>query len=232
MLCTIATARAFASGLPSADPAALGISSERLERLHNRLQAYIDGNQLPGAVLLAARHGRVATLRAFGSLDVESRAAMRPDGIFPLASASKIVTTVALLTVFEEGRLSLRDSVATHLPEFARLTVADASGAVVPAKRPLRIRDLLRHTSGHGYGFDENRQAVYRKAGIMQPGPELDWSHDFTLAEWAVRLAEIPLAAWHAIRLRFWLGSRRLVDRATDRAAAQQRDRRARAQAA
>lgn len=207
LLWTIWAATAFAGGLPSGDPAALGMSGERLDKLHNRLQTYVDRGQLPGAVLLVARHGKVASLRAFGSLDVESRAVMRPDAIFRLASAAKIVASVALLTLWEEGRFSLRDPVADYLPEFARLTVADASGAAAPAKRPLLIRDLLRHTLGYGYGFDEARQLAYRKAGIMKPGPEVDWSHDMTLSEWAARLATIPLADEPGTRFEYGFGS-------------------------
>jgi CubicO group peptidase (beta-lactamase class C family) len=183
------------------------MSGERLGKLHNRLQTYVDKGQLPGAVLLVARHGKVVSLRAFGSLDIESRAAMRPDAIFRLASAAKIVTSVALLTLHEEGRFSLRDPVADYLPELARLTVADASGAAAPAKRPLRIRDLLRHTSGYGYGFDGAQQVAYRKVGIMQPGPALDWSHDLTLSEWAARLATVPLADEPGMRFDYGFGS-------------------------
>jgi CubicO group peptidase (beta-lactamase class C family) len=183
------------------------MSGERLGKLHNRLQTYVDKGQLPGAVLLVARHGKVVSLRAFGSLDIESRAAMRPDAIFRLASAAKIVTSVALLTLHEEGRFSLRDPVADYLPELARLTVADASGAAAPAKRPLRIRDLLRHTSGYGYGFDGAQQVAYRKVGIMQPGPALDWSHDLTLSEWAARLATVPLADEPGTRFDYGFGS-------------------------
>jgi CubicO group peptidase (beta-lactamase class C family) len=194
-----------AEDLPLADPATLGMSGERLDRLHERLQAYVDGG-LPGAVLLVARHGKVASLRAYGSLDMESRAVMRPDAIFRLASATKIVTSVALLTLHEEGRFSLRDPVADYLPEFARLTVG-TSGAAAPAKRTLRIRDLLRHTTGYGYGFDEARQAVYRSAGIMRPGPDLDWSHDLTLSEWAIRLATIPMADEPGTRFDYGFGS-------------------------
>jgi len=183
------------------------MSDERLGRLHNRLQTYVDKGQLPGAVLLVARHGKVVSLRVFGSLDIESRAAMRPDAIFRLASATKIVTSVALLTLHEEGRFSLRDSVADYLPELARPAVVDASGATAPAKRPLRIRDLLRHTSGYGYGFDGAQQMAYRKVGIMQPGPALDWSHDLTLSEWAARLATVPLADEPGTRFDYGFGS-------------------------
>jgi CubicO group peptidase (beta-lactamase class C family) len=153
---------------------------------------------------------------------------MRPDAIFRLASATKIVTSVALLTLHDEGRVSLRDPVAPHLPELARLEVVSAAGGSVPAARPLVVRDLLRHTTGYGYGSDEARQALYRKAGIMRPGPDLDWSHEWTLSEWAARLAAVPLADEPGTRFDYGFGSdlaglliERLTGQPLDRAIAE-----------
>lgn len=178
--------------LMASDPA-VGVDLDRLNKVNTILQRAIDQKVLPGGVLLIAHRGKVVNLRAFGVSDLETKRAMRTDDIFRLASATKIITSVALLTLYEEGRFGLRDPVSDYLPEFRNLTVNTPSGTV-PAKNTLRIRDLLRHTSGYGYGFTDPQQSDYRKAGIMTPGPELDWSHNLTLDEWVARLATVPLA--------------------------------------
>jgi CubicO group peptidase (beta-lactamase class C family) len=136
--------------------------------------------------------------------------AMKPDDLFRLASASKILTSAALLTLYEEGRFRLRDPVADFVPELKDLKLQAREGEVSVPERPLTIRDLLRHTSGYGYGFSEPQLSAYRRAGIVPsrgPGPDLDWSHRGTLSEWAARLATVPLADEPGTRFEYGLGS-------------------------
>ena len=165
-----------------------GFDAARLARVEAFIEEKVDARQLPGAVLLLARHGRVAALRAFGSAGIEPHVPMRTDSLFRLASASKIVTTVGLMMLYEEGRFALGDAVGQYLPEFRSLRVRRPDGTVTPASHRLTIRDLLRHTSGYGYGSDAAQRAAYRQAGLMPAGAEDDWSHGFTLESWSARL--------------------------------------------
>ncbi len=142
--------------LARATPEAVGMSSVRLERLTAALQHYVDQGMLVGGVALVARHNRIAYLHAFGQRDREAHALMPEDAIFRIASQTKAVVSVAAMALQEEGALLISDPVSKYLPEFARTTVAVARDSgrydIVPARRPITIRDLLTHTSGVSYG--------------------------------------------------------------------------------
>jgi CubicO group peptidase (beta-lactamase class C family) len=184
-----------------------GFVPSRLERIERLIQERVDRGDLPGGVVLLARHGKVGLLRAFGSSDLESRRPMRPDDLFRLASATKILTSAALLTLYEEGRFRLRDPVSDYLPELKELKVQASDGSIRTAERQVTVRDLMRHTTGYGYGFREPQQSAYRAAGIMRPGPDPDWTHEGTLREWAVRLATVPLSDEPGTRFEYGFGS-------------------------
>jgi CubicO group peptidase (beta-lactamase class C family) len=96
---------AFAQGLPSAKPEEVGFSSERLRRLPQMLRANIAAREMPGAVPLIARHGKIAYFESLGLLDPKASTTMRKDTIFRIYSMSKPITTVAAMTLFEEARL-------------------------------------------------------------------------------------------------------------------------------
>ena len=145
-----------AQALPRTTPEAVGMSSTRLERLGAALQAYVDEGALPGARALVVRDGRVAYDTTVGWADREARRPLADDALFRIASQTKALVSVAVLMLQEEGRLLIQDPLADHLPEFAETTVAvprDGGGyEVVPARRPMTLRDLLTHTAGIGYG--------------------------------------------------------------------------------
>lgn len=151
-------------------PEAVGVSSERLDRLSRTLDRYVDEGRLPGGVTLVARSGSVVYLEAFGDRDRESGARMREDAIFRIASQTKALVSVGIMLLQEEGRLLLSDPVGRYLPEFMETTVAVPNGAgdgysVEPANRPITIRDLLTHTAGVGYGYGVARDQ-WEAAGI------------------------------------------------------------------
>jgi CubicO group peptidase (beta-lactamase class C family) len=150
------TQSAVAGDLERARPEAVGMSSERLERLSNILHAYVEDDKLPGGVALVARHGKIAYLESFGHRDRAAGANMQDDDIFRIASQTKALISVGVMMLQEEGQLLIADPVGDYLPEFQETTVAvsnDAGGYdVVPADRPVTIRDLLTHTSGVDYG--------------------------------------------------------------------------------
>ena len=130
------------------------------------IERRVADRRLPGAVLLVEKNGRVETLRAFGDADAAGRRPMRTDTLFRLASAAKIVTTAGVLCLVDDGRVALDRAVDTYLPEFHSLRVFTDPGTRPPV-RPLRVRDLLRHTSGYGYGNHPRQGAAYEAAGTQ-----------------------------------------------------------------
>ena len=183
----------LAQGLTAAVPESVGMSSERLERLTAALQAYVDEGRLAGAVAIVARRGKIAYLEGVGYRDKESGAPMTTDAIFRIASQTKALASVGVMLLQEEGRLLITDPVGKYLPEFMETTVAEPDGSggynVVPAKRPITIRDLLTHTAGISYGSGPAADK-WEAAGIT------GWyfaDREETVGDVMARLAELPL---------------------------------------
>lgn len=148
---------AIAAELPMADPAEVGMSSEKLARVDAFLEDKIAVKDFPGAVLLVARDGKIAHLAALGKRSPNGEE-MTVDSIFRIYSMTKPITSVVALMLVEEGKLDLAAPVSRYLPEFAEMTVAtgtasDGSVQVEPATRPITVLDLMRHTAGLTYGF-------------------------------------------------------------------------------
>lgn len=145
-----------AQDLSPAPPETVGLSPERLQRLTAALNGYVADGKVAGGVVLVARHGKLAYHEPFGQRDREAASPMARDAIFRIASQSKAIVSVGVMMLQEEGRLLVSDPVGRYLPEFQTTTVAvprELGGYdVVPAKRPVTIRDLLMHTAGVGYG--------------------------------------------------------------------------------
>lgn len=131
-----------------ADPEAVGMSSERLERIDAWVDGMVESKGAAGFVTLVARRGRVVHHRAAGMLGMENSDPMRRDSIFDIASMTKPVTAVAALMLYEEGRITLGDTVAKHLPDFSESMVGEDSATSSPAKRSMLVRHLFTHTSG------------------------------------------------------------------------------------
>jgi CubicO group peptidase (beta-lactamase class C family) len=153
-----ASAAVAAAELPTARPADVGLSAERLARLDAAMQAEVDAGRKAGIVALVARRGRVAHLKAFGMADREANAPMRNDSLFRLYSMTKPVTSVALLMLYEEGKFQLNDPLEKYIPAFKGVQVlAGMDGdrmLLTPARRPPTIHDVFRHTAGFSYGFN------------------------------------------------------------------------------
>jgi CubicO group peptidase (beta-lactamase class C family) len=144
-----------AAPLPAIAPTEVGLSASRLERLHALIQGIIDRGEMAGALTLVARDGKIADLRTYGYRDLAARQPMQRDSLFRLASMTKMVTAVAVLTLYEEGRIGLDDPVAKYIPEFAHMRVGtgpDAAHSGLVEARPITIRHLLTHTSGLAAG--------------------------------------------------------------------------------
>jgi CubicO group peptidase (beta-lactamase class C family) len=184
-----------------------GFDAARLARIDQFIERHVADKRLPGAVLLLARRGQVAVLKAFGLADAQSGRPMATDSLFRMASAAKIVTSAGLLSLYEEGRVGLGDAASDYLPELRAVNVRLVDGSVKPATRRLTVRDLLRHTTGFGYGDDPQQRAAYQDAGLMPKGRDDDWTHDLTLAQWTARLATVPLTSEPGTRFEYGFGS-------------------------
>ena len=152
---------AVAQGIPKAQsPEEVGFVASRLKRLSDRIEDGVKNNELPGAVVLIARNGKLVMFDSFGFRDKEAKVAMTNDTIFRIASMTKPIVSVATMMLMEEGRLTLADPVSRYIPAFADTKVAvekkNGDGTVEyvlePQKRPMTVQDLLRHTSGLTYG--------------------------------------------------------------------------------
>jgi CubicO group peptidase (beta-lactamase class C family) len=189
--------------VPTGRPEDVGLSSDRLQRIAQVMQRYIDARQITGGVTVVSRKGRIAYFEAHGLMDVEAKTPMRKEAIFRMASMSKPVTGVAILMLLEEGKIRLTDPVSKFIPEFKDTKVAiekprPAGGAAlaagrggqsppeiytVPASREITIRDLMTHTSGL-----ESGGAGAREGAKIAPRNSTD-----TLAGYIPRLGAVPL---------------------------------------
>lgn len=188
-----------AASIPEAKPEGVGLSAQRLLRIHETVQRHIDSHQISGAVTLVARKGRIAHLEAHGSMDMDSGKPMEKNSIFRIWSMSKPIAGVAILMLMEDGKLRLNDPVSKFIPEFKGMKVAvtqdrqvgsaplPSSPAplqfyTVPATREITIQDLLTHVSGLGSGPASSSEM-----------PRIARKPEETLADYIPRLGTTPL---------------------------------------
>ncbi len=185
--------------LNQTEPEVAGMSSERLKNLDNVIQKYIDEKKIPGGIFLVSRGGNLLYYKSFGMRNNETGVHYKLDDIFRIASMTKAVTTVAIMQLYERGKIWLDEPVSKYIPAFENQQVLDSfnekdsSYTTVPAKRPVTIRQLLTHTSGIVYGaFNPGKlQAVYEKFNMNDVGlSHPTWSTE----EFINRLAKVPLA--------------------------------------
>lgn len=164
---------ASAADLPVAPPQSQGLSKDRLARIRTVIQAEIDANRMPGAVVLVARGGKIVHADTIGFQDKDAGTPLKRDAIFRAYSMTKPLVSVVTMMLVEEGRLQLTDPVSKFFPALANLQVlsnpADPNSAREPARRPITVHDLLRHTSGLTYGeFTRyaSVKAAYAEAGL------------------------------------------------------------------
>src|SRR5437764_4826438 len=192
---------AFAVGVPAQDlplakPGEVGLSAERLDQITQWLRDQSAKNVIPGAVLMIVRNGRIGYFESVGVLDPETKAPMRKDAIFRIYSMSKPITSVAVMMLAEQGKITLDEPIAKYIPAFKEMKVGvEAKGEdgkpkleLVADAKPITIQDLLRHTSGLTYGFfgDMMVKKAYVDAHVF------DYAIDN--AEFAERVAKLPLA--------------------------------------
>ena len=192
--CEIPAGSAAAGTAPALQPAApeeVGMSSERLARLHDGMQQLVDEGRLAGITTMIARRGRLVDFQTYGYRDLEAQDPMAEDDIFRIYSMSKPITGVALMTLYEEGRFQLSDAVEDHIPELSDLQVVQSWGAAGPilenADHPMTIRELMSHTAGLAYGIGAPGpvDSMYAARGAL--------SRDQTLKDMIDKLAAMPL---------------------------------------
>jgi CubicO group peptidase (beta-lactamase class C family) len=161
-------------------PEDAGFSTARLRRINAQMQGYVDDNKLPGVITMVARGGKLVHLERYGMMDIEAGKSMRFDTIFRIYSMTKAITSVAVMMLYEEGRLHLSDKVSKIIPEFADIKVFTDDGDV-ELEREITIHDLLTHTAGFTYDSDSSPvDVMYLESGlfgsigaIQVPLPEL-----------------------------------------------------------
>ncbi|HKD76892.1 MAG TPA: serine hydrolase domain-containing protein, partial [Ktedonobacterales bacterium] len=163
-------------------PESVGLSASRLARLDDVMKRrYVDTGRLPGVLTMVYRHGQLAHVGMAGNIDIERDKPMRDDAIFRIYSMSKPITAVALMMLVEEGVLGLDDDVATHIPSWKNLGVyatgmpgliptAEPAFITTPPARPMKVVDLVTHTSGLTYGFMNrtNVDRAYRRYHVAE----------------------------------------------------------------
>ena len=127
-LLLVMTVTVGAQSLPGGSADKEGISTDRLAALGRRYQAGVDAGEIPGAVVMIARNGRLVYERAFGFAEPADRAPMTPGTLFRLASLTKPITSVAVMQLVDQGRVTLHEPIATYLPELKDLKVGIETG--------------------------------------------------------------------------------------------------------
>ena len=188
----LAACAAVAQPLPAVAPEAAGFSAEGLARMDRYWEREIAAKRAPGAVVAIARDGKLVYYKTFGVLDPATGEPMRFDAIFSIASMTKPMVAVGALAMMEDGRLPMRSRLDEYFPAFAKLTVGkvSATGEVTtqPAKQPIYINDLLRHTSGIPYGG-----RVDTPLHKMWPSSSAGAATQMTCEEFLAKVAPLPL---------------------------------------
>lgn len=189
------------AAIEDVSPEAVGLSSDRLERIAPAMQSYIDSGKLAGMSTLIARNGKIAHFEVQGQRNIEQQLPMEKDTIFRIYSMTKPITAVAALTLWEQGKFHMADPIAWYLPELANLKVyVSGSGEnmeLEDAEQPIRIIDLFLHTAGFSYGFtDSEVDKLYRESVPLMGSMTSD--------DVLKRLATLPMRPPHQERAMAW----------------------------
>lgn len=172
-----------------------GFSEERLDRIRSWSSGYIGAGKLPCAITAIMRKGELIFLDVQGCRDVETQAPVHEDSLFRIFSMTKIITSVAAMMLYEEGRFKLDDPLGAYLPEFNDMQVYTGGNSddmkTEPASSPITIKHLMTHTAGLTYAFNDPTaplESIYEERN-------LDFNpKGSNLSEWSAELASVPLA--------------------------------------
>ena len=169
-----------------------GFSQDGLKKIDAFFAEQIASNRMPGAVVAVAKNGKLVIYKSYGYLDKANNQPMTTDAIFNLASMTKVMATVGGLTFYEEGKLPLNAPISNWLPQFKDMKVgkvdADGNLSTVPAKSPITVQDLMRHTNGLTYG-GRGSSPVHK----LYPAGSAPAAMQYNATEFVDKLASNPL---------------------------------------
>lgn len=185
------------TALVQATPETAGFSSDRLKHIDDAMNEWVQKGWMQGGEALIARNGKIIYYKAIGYNDLEAKTPLAKDVIYRIASQTKAITSVAIMILFEEGKLLLSDPVSKYIPSYRnqkvldKFNAADTTYTTVPAEREVTIKDLLTHTSGIGYAQIGSREsnAIYAKNKLT---PGIGGTNE-TLLEAMTKLGTLPL---------------------------------------
>lgn len=183
----LAAPLATAKELPIAKPEDLGMSSAKLAQVDAKVKELIAAKRLAGGSVMVTRKGKVVYDKVFGLRDIESKKPIEKDTIYRIYSMTKAITSAAAMILVDEGKLSIDDPIAKHIPSFKNAKVWKNGKAVAP-KNPPTVKDLLMHTAGYSYG-GTGIPAVDKLHAKADP-----FAKDKTLAQFADAMATVPMA--------------------------------------
>jgi CubicO group peptidase (beta-lactamase class C family) len=176
-------------------PADVGMSKERLDRIHDWAGGYVDSGKLPCAITAVMRHGQLVYVDAQGFRDVESKTPITTDTLFRIFSMTKPITSVAIMMLYEQARFQLDDPVSKYIPEFSNFQVwksgAGEEMVTEPAASEITIQQIMTHTSGLTYAFMDPDSPL----NDLYTDKDLDYnSKGSPLKDWIGDVASTPLA--------------------------------------
>lgn len=187
--------------LEYATPEHVGMDSARLNRVTAAMQGLVDEGLLAGVSTMVARNGKIVHFETVGQQNIESHIPMSEDSLFRIYSMTKPITGVALMTLYEEGKFSLRDPVEKYIPEFTNLAVAagvDEEGNIVtePQSHKMTIRELMSHTGGLSYGLFSKSAVddMYVEKGVLDINNSLTEAIQILSG---IPLRQQPGSIWH-----------------------------------
>ncbi len=174
-----------------------GFDTERVQQIDTAMAHYIKKGYVPGIVTFIAKNGKVVHHKAYGYSNLESKKAMEVTNIFRIASQTKAISSVALMTLYEKGFFLLDEPISKYIPEFKNPGVLvdfnekDTTYTTRPAKREITIRHLLSHSSGIHYGVLGGGMGsmMYAKEGI----PAVNSLENITIGQVVKKIAKMPL---------------------------------------
>ena len=186
----------------SATPQSVGISEDSLNIATQRLHKYVDDGKLPGTYVKIIKDGKVVYDDKYGFIDIDEKKPIEENSLYRIFSMTKPITAVAIMSLYDQGKLDLDDEVSLYIPEFSDTPVykeVEGVHSFEPQKNPLTIRHLLTHTSGIPYGWETSyTDSIYNARQHMRR----DWS----IEEMTKDIATIPLKFQPGTKYNYGLG--------------------------
>ena len=180
----------------------VGISADSLNVATKRLHKYVDEGKLPGTYVKIIKDGKVVYNDKYGFIDIDKKKPIEENSLYRIFSMTKPITAVAIMSLYDQGKLNLDDKVSKYIPEFLDTQVykeLDGKHSFEPQKTPLTIRHLLTHTSGIPYGWESSyTDSIYNARQHMR--------QDWTLEEMTKDIATIPLKFQPGTNYNYGLG--------------------------